>query len=126
MSFSGIAVGGLSVGEPKRLTYEVIELLGDLLPESGPRYLMGVGTPLDLLFCVKQGADLFDCVLPTRNARNGTLYTSGGKISIKNSCYRDDQKPPDPECECFVCRRYSRFLFAPPLRVGGDSLEHFE
>ena len=108
MDFPGIALGGLSVGEPRLLTYELVERLCPRLPEPKPCYVMGVGTPQDLLFCVKQGVDMFDCVLPTRNARNGTLFTSEGKISIKSSRYRNDQAPPDPECSCFVCGRYSR------------------
>jgi queuine tRNA-ribosyltransferase len=107
MGFSGLAVGGLSVGEPKPLMYEVIGRTSEYLPET-PRYVMGVGTPLDLIFCVRQGIDMFDCVLPTRNARNGTLYTWRGKVSIKNTRYRQDQGPIDPECSCLVCRRYSR------------------
>lgn len=108
MDFSGFALGGFSVGEPKLLMYELVERLSDSMPEDKPRYVMGVGTPQDLLFCVKQGIDMFDCVLPTRNARNGTLYTSLGPLSIKNSRYRQDEGPIDPHCRCFVCKRYSR------------------
>ncbi|MFQ5928284.1 MAG: tRNA guanosine(34) transglycosylase Tgt [Acidobacteriota bacterium] len=108
IDFAGLALGGFSVGEPKLLMYEMIEHLNGLMPGNKPRYLMGVGTPLDLLSCVKQGMDMFDCVLPTRNARNGTLFTSVGRISIKNARYRDDEGPLDPNCKCLVCRRYSR------------------
>ena len=121
MGFSGIALGGFSVGEPKRLMYELIERLCSLMPEAKPRYIMGVGTPLDLIFCVKQGADMFDCVLPTRNGRNGMLYTSQGTISIKNARYREDPAPPDPECRCFVCRRYNR-AYLRHLYVSGEIL----
>lgn len=108
MGFAGLALGGFSVGEPKLLMHEIVERLSMLMPEDQPRYLMGVGTPLDLLLCVKHGMDLFDCVLPTRNARNGTLFTSVGRVSIKNAGYRGDQGPLDPNCDCLVCRRYSR------------------
>ncbi len=108
IGFSGFALGGFSLGEPKPLMYELIERLGPLMPESQPRYLMGVGTPLDLFICVRNGIDMFDCVLPTRNARNGTLYTSQGKMNIKNARYQDDACPLDPNCDCLVCRRYSR------------------
>ncbi len=107
IGFFGLALGGLSVGEPKLLTYETIERVSEWMPPA-PRYVMGVGTPPDLVECVKQGMDLFDCVLPTRNARNGTLYTWNGKISIKNARYRKDEQPIDPNCACLVCRRYSR------------------
>jgi queuine tRNA-ribosyltransferase len=107
IGFPGLALGGVSVGEPKLLMYEVIQRTSEYLPAT-PRYVMGVGTPVDLVFCVMQGIDMFDCVLPTRNARNGTLYTWQGKISIKNSCYREDHGPVDPECCCLVCQRYSR------------------
>ncbi len=108
LDFDGVAVGGLSVGEPKQVMYELLDQLTPHLPGGKPRYLMGVGTPLDLLNCVEIGLDMFDCVLPTRNARNGTLFTSQGRVRIKNSRYRQDKGPLDPECQCRVCRRYSR------------------
>jgi queuine tRNA-ribosyltransferase len=108
IGFDGVALGGFSVGEPSELMYELIERLSPELPEEQPRYLMGVGTPRDLLECVKAGIDMFDCVLPTRNARNGTLFTSAGKVRIKNSRYKEDSSPLDRGCSCFVCRRYSR------------------
>lgn len=108
LDFEGVAVGGLSVGEPKQVMYEMLDQLTPHLPESKPRYLMGVGTPLDLLNAVEMGLDMFDCVLPTRNARNGTLFTSQGPVRIKNSRYRQDKGPLDPECQCRACRRYSR------------------
>ncbi len=108
LGFSGMAVGGLSVGEPKDLMYEIVEVTAPLLPWEQPRYLMGVGTPEDLVRCVAMGIDMFDCVLPTRNARNGCLFTSQGRVLIKNAIYAEDQGPLDPECGCPTCRRYSR------------------
>ena len=108
INLPGLALGGLGVGEPRLLMYELIADLEGLMPQDKPRYLMGMGTPLDLLFCVKQGMDMFDCVLPTRNARNGTLFTSVGRVRIKNTCYRHDEGPLDPHCGCLVCKRYSR------------------
>ena len=88
--------------------YDIMEYSLPLLPEDRPRYIMGVGTPEDLVEGVARGGDMFDCVMPTRNARNGVLFTSSGKISIKQSRYREDPDPPDPECGCYVCRNYSR------------------
>jgi queuine tRNA-ribosyltransferase len=108
MDFDGLALGGLSVGEPKDLMFEILETAVPLLPCDRPRYLMGVGTPEDLIRGVALGIDMFDCVLPTRNARNGCLFTSAGRILIKNAAYADDGNPVDPECSCPVCRRYSR------------------
>jgi len=108
MGFQGYAIGGLSVGEPKALMMEVLRWTLPILPESHPRYLMGVGTPQDILDGVLFGIDLFDCVLPTRNARNGVLFTSKGKISIKQSKYAEDEKPIDEGCFCYTCRHYSR------------------
>jgi queuine tRNA-ribosyltransferase len=120
MDFPGLALGGFSVGEPRRVMYELVRELGPLMP-GGPRYLMGVGSPLDLLFCVRQGIDMFDCVLPTRNARNGTLFTSQGRINIRNSTYRTQEDALDPECECRVCRRFSR-AYLRHLHVSGEIL----
>ncbi len=108
IGFEGYALGGLSVGEPKAETYDVAEFTAALLPESQPRYLMGVGTPEDLIECVARGIDMFDCVLPTRNARNGCVFTSEGKQVIRNARFARDEKPLDPTCACAVCRRYSR------------------
>ncbi len=108
LGFSGLAIGGLSVGEPKELMFEVLDYTVPLLPWDKPRYLMGVGTPEDLIRAVALGIDMFDCVLPTRNARNGCLFTSQGRILIKNSRYADDDGPLDPDCACPTCRRYSR------------------
>lgn len=108
IGFDGYALGGLSVGEPKEETYEVAESTAQLLPGDRPRYLMGVGTPGDLAECVARGIDLFDCVMPTRNARNGCVFTSEGKLVVKNARFAQDNSPLDPACKCFVCRRYSR------------------
>jgi len=108
LDFSGMAIGGLSVGEPKDLMYEIVESTVPMLPMERPRYLMGVGTPEDLIRCVSMGIDMFDCVLPTRNARNGYLFTSQGRVLIKNAVYAEDEGPLDPACSCATCRRYSR------------------
>ncbi len=108
MGFDGYAIGGLSVGEPKTMMMEILEWTAPMLPEKTPRYLMGVGTPEDILDGVRQGIDLFDCVLPTRNARNGTLYTASGKISIKQAQYAEDERPVEEGCACYTCRHYSR------------------
>ncbi|HEV2232000.1 MAG TPA: tRNA guanosine(34) transglycosylase Tgt [Terriglobia bacterium] len=108
IGFAGYALGGLSVGEPKSETYDVTESTAALLPQDRPRYLMGVGTPEDLLECVARGIDMFDCVMPTRNARNGSVFTSQGKLVVKNARYARDETPLDRACECSVCRRYSR------------------
>lgn len=108
LELDGYAIGGLSVGEPRELMIEMIEVTTPLLPENSPRYVMGVGKPKDILDGVLRGVDLFDCVLPTRNARNGTLFTSQGPINIKNACYRDDPDPVDPYCLCPLCKNYSR------------------
>jgi len=104
LDFDGCAIGGVSVGEPAAERRAVVEFTAPLLPETKPRYLMGVGTPLDLLHGVLQGVDLFDCVLPSRNARHGLLYTRQGPLRIKNARYRDDPRPVDPACGCPVCR----------------------
>jgi queuine tRNA-ribosyltransferase len=108
LDFPGYAIGGLAVGETKEDRDRVLEHVDGLLPEARPRYLMGVGTPEDLLECVARGVDLFDCVLPTRNARNGQLFTARGRIAITNARYRDDPRPPDPDCPCPTCRTTSR------------------
>ena len=108
LDFPGLAVGGLSVGEPKDLLFEILEKTIAFLPEDRPRYLMGVGTPKDIVRAVTMGIDMFDCVLPTRNARNGCLFTSEGRILIKGARYAEDEGPLDPQCSCPVCRRYGR------------------
>ena len=108
IGFSGYAIGGLSVGEPRSLTREVVERTLEHLPPEKPRYLMGVGTPEEIVEYAKLGIDMMDCVLPTRAARHGLLFTSEGKISIKQARYAADERPLDPSCACRVCRRYSR------------------
>lgn len=108
MGFDGYGIGGLSVGEPKDVMFEVLEHTAPLLPQEAPRYLMGVGTPLDIVRGVALGVDMFDCVMPTRNARNGSLFTASGKISIKQAQYRDDQRPIEADCRCYACRNFSR------------------
>lgn len=108
IGFDGYAIGGLSVGEGKDKMFEMIELIAPLLPEDRPRYLMGVGTPQDIIESVSLGIDLFDCVMPTRNARNGTLFTRSGKVMIKNSKYIRDENPIEPGCLCYACKNYSR------------------
>jgi queuine tRNA-ribosyltransferase len=121
IGFAGLAIGGLSVGEPRDEMFEVLESTAPQLPWERPRYLMGVGTPLDLLRAVALGIDMFDCVLPTRNARNGSLFTSRGRILIKNAAYAEDEGPLDPECDCLTCRRYSR-AYLRHLFLAGEHL----
>ena len=108
MDFDGVAIGGVSVGEPKEEMFQVVDFTAPLLPADRPRYLMGVGTPEDLVNGVAAGIDMFDCVMPTRNARNGTLFTSSGKVSIKNAKYAADDGPLDPRCSCETCTTVSR------------------
>jgi queuine tRNA-ribosyltransferase len=108
IGFDGYALGGLSVGESAEVMYQVMEWALPLLPAAAPRYVMGVGTPENLVEAVSRGADMFDCVMPTRNARNGVLFTSTGKVSIKQARYAEDESPLDPACSCRVCRQYSR------------------
>ncbi|MBI5682928.1 MAG: tRNA guanosine(34) transglycosylase Tgt [Deltaproteobacteria bacterium] len=108
IGFDGYAVGGLSVGEEKDLMYKMVDAAVPYLPEDKPRYLMGVGMPEDIIECIARGIDMFDCVVPTRNARNGMLFTSFGKLVIKNSQFTNDAKPIDENCGCYTCRNFSR------------------
>src|SRR5215213_1450714 len=108
IGFDGYAIGGLSVGEEKPVMYEVLEFLAPQMPAAAPRYLMGVGTPEDLVEAVYRGVDMFDCVMPTRNGRTGGAFTSNGKINIRNAKFLKDTAPLDADCPCSVCRRYSR------------------
>jgi queuine tRNA-ribosyltransferase len=108
IDFPGYAVGGLSVGEPTEVMLEMADHTLPLLPQTKPRYIMGVGTPEDLIELVALGADMFDCVLPTRNARNGQMFTQNGTVNISNARYKDDTEPLDPGCACYTCRNYSR------------------
>jgi len=108
MDFDGYALGGLSVGEDRETRSTVITEVRDFLPDAKPVYLMGVGTPKDLVEAVMLGVDMFDCVMPTRNARNGTVFTSTGRLNIKNACYIEDKRPIDESCGCYTCSNYSR------------------
>ncbi|EGD52196.1 queuine tRNA-ribosyltransferase [Thermoanaerobacter ethanolicus JW 200] len=108
MDFPGYSIGGLSVGEPKNVMYDIVDLTTEYLPEDKPRYLMGVGSPDDLIEGVIRGVDMFDCVLPTRIARNGTVFTSKGKLIVRDAPYAEDFSPLDEECDCYTCRNYSR------------------
>lgn len=108
LDFDGYAIGGVSVGEPEEFKWAVIEWVEPILPSSKPRYVMGVGSPEDLLNAIERGMDMFDCVLPTRLGRNGCVYTSEGKLNIKNARFKDDFSPIDPNCDCWACRNYTR------------------
>lgn len=108
LDLPGYALGGFSVGEPIHLMHELLPQITPLMPENKPRYLMGVGTPLDLIIAIDSGVDMFDCVMPTRVARNGTLFTWQGKVSIKRNEYKEDARPLDEECDCYTCKNYSR------------------
>ena len=108
MPFDGFALGGFAVGEPLNVMYKLLDQVAYLLPIEKPRYLMGVGTPIDLLIAIRSGIDMFDCVLPTRNARNGQLFTSTGKINIKRAEYQLDLNSLDANCSCETCLHYSR------------------
>jgi len=119
VGFEGYAIGGLSVGEPIDQMYAVAAATARRLPADRPRYLMGVGTPEDLVECVAHGIDMFDCVLPTRNARNGQLFTSRGRVNIRNARYADDGGPLDPQCTCYTCRRHSK-AYLRHLHMAGE------
>ena len=118
MDFDGYAIGGLSVGEPRELTLEIIAETLPLLPKDKPRYVMGVGYPDEIEQYARLGVDMMDCVLPTRAARHGLLFTSEGRLNIKNKQYAEDQSPPDPACDCMVCRRYSRAYLRHLMQAG--------
>ena len=118
MDFPGYGIGGLSVGEPKPLMYEMLEALMPYMPVDKPRYLMGVGTPENILEAVHRGVDLFDCVMPSRNARHGHVFTWQGHRNLINNKYADDPRPIDEECDCPTCRRYSRGYIRHLLKAG--------
>ncbi|HIJ82434.1 MAG TPA: tRNA guanosine(34) transglycosylase Tgt [Desulfuromonadales bacterium] len=118
IGFDGYALGGLSVGEEKEQMYGVMECCAPLLPQDSPRYIMGIGAPEDLIEAIWHGYDMFDCVMPTRNARNGMLFTSQGRINIKAKIYEEDGGPLDPQCGCMVCRNYSRAYLRHLYRAG--------
>ena len=121
LDFSGYAIGGLSVGEPDQRTFEVVGTTAELLPASRPRYLLGMGRPRDLVEAVARGVDLFDCVMPTRNARNGNLFTSAGRVNIKRAEFREDPRPLDESCRCEACSNYSR-AYLRHLYLSGEIL----
>ncbi|MDR2726684.1 MAG: tRNA guanosine(34) transglycosylase Tgt [Deltaproteobacteria bacterium] len=123
IGFEGYSIGGLSVGESKVQMHDILSAATPLLPKDKPRYLMGVGTPLDIVRAISLGVDMFDCVLPTRNARNGTLFTSCGKVNIKRQEYAEDDSPLDPACSCYTCRTFSR-AYLRHLYVSGELLAY--
>jgi queuine tRNA-ribosyltransferase len=108
LDFPGYAIGGLAVGEPAEIRNQITDLCSDILPDSKPRYLMGVGTPADILESIRLGMDMFDCVIPTRNARNGTVFSDGGKLIIKGAAFKSEQDPIDSGCPCYTCQNFSR------------------
>ena len=118
LDFPGYAIGGLSVGEPKTTMFQIIEMLCQILPQDKPRYLMGSGTPGDIVRAVEKGVDMFDCVLPTRNARNGTVFTRKGKLPLRNAEFASDFSPIDPTCDCVTCRNYTRAYIRHLIQVG--------
>jgi queuine tRNA-ribosyltransferase len=123
LPFDGFAVGGLSLGEPKQITYQLLSLQTAILPPDRPRYLMGVGTPADLVEAIARGIDMFDCVLPTRIARNGSILTRGGRINLRNRRFIDDAGPLDESCDCYTCARFSR-AYLRHLFMAGEILGH--
>lgn len=116
--YDGFAIGGLSVGEPNADMYETVEWTTQFMPKDKPRYLMGVGTPEDLIENIHRGVDMFDCVMPTRNARNGTLFTTFGRLNIKNTQFKTDKEPLDPNCTCYACSNFSRAYLSHLYRAG--------
>ena len=118
LDFPGYSIGGLSVGEPKEEMWPILDLLNGILPEQKPRYLMGVGTPADIVRAVGFGVDMFDCVMPTRNARNGTVFTNSGPMTLKSARYSHDYRPIEEDCGCLCCRNYSRAYLRHLLNVG--------
>jgi len=123
LAFDGFGIGGLSLGEPKTLTYSMLAAQTAILPRDRPRYLMGVGTPADLIEAIARGVDMFDCVLPTRIARNGSILTSGGRINLRNRRFIEDSGPPDDGCDCYTCQRFSR-AYLRHLFMAGEILGH--
>jgi queuine tRNA-ribosyltransferase len=121
LDFDGYAIGGLAVGEPTELMYELIDFTTDFMPENRPRYLMGVGRPENILEAIDRGVDMFDCVMPTRNARNSNLFTSSGVLSMRNAKYKDDFSEIDKNCTCYTCTNYSR-AYLRHLFIAGEIL----
>ena len=118
IGFDGYAIGGLSVGEPKNEMKKITAFISPKMPKEKPRYLMGVGTPEDIINAIEHGIDMFDCVMPTRNARNGWLFTRFGDIKLKNTRYKDDLLPVDPSCNCFTCQNFSRSYLHHLFKIG--------
>ena len=118
MEFDGYAIGGLSVGEPEGEMYRITQVCTDILPQDRPRYLMGVGTPRNILEAIARGVDMFDCVLPTRNGRNAVLFTRAGKLNMRNAAHADDFTPPDPTCSCYACRNFTRAYLRHLFKAG--------
>lgn len=118
LNFEGVAIGGLSVGETKDLMHEMVEVTEKIIPQNLPRYLMGVGTPEDLWECIERGMDMFDCVMPTRIARNGTIYTSKGRLVVRNAIYSNDFSPLDTECDCYTCKNFTRAYLRHLINAG--------
>src|SRR2546422_11170299 len=121
--FDGFGVGGLSLGEPKSVTYRLLSLQTAILPRDRPRYLMGVGTPADLIEAIARGVDMFDCVLPTRTPRSGSIRTGGGRITLRNRRFIEDSGPPDEGCDCYTCQRFTR-AYLRHLFMAGEILGH--
>lgn len=117
-TFDGFAIGGLSVGEPNNLMYDTVERTTQFMPKDKPRYLMGVGTPEDIVENIERGVDMFDCVMPTRNARNGTLFTSFGRVNIKKATYKEDETPIDEQCDCYTCQNFTKAYLNHLFRAG--------
>ncbi|MDI6740202.1 MAG: tRNA guanosine(34) transglycosylase Tgt [Candidatus Edwardsbacteria bacterium] len=124
IGFEGYAIGGLAIGEPKSATWEAVAAANSTLPEDAPRYMMGVGFPEDIIEGVFRGGDMFDCVMPTRNARNGTLFTGRGKIVMKNARYAEELGPVDPDCDCYLCRNFSRAYLRHLFMAGEITAAH--
>jgi queuine tRNA-ribosyltransferase len=118
LNFDGYAIGGLAVGETAEIRNDITEFCTENMPKLKPRYLMGVGTPIDLLDAIERGVDMFDCVIPTRNARNGTVFTSRGKLVIRHAEFKDDFQPLDPNCDCYCCRNFSRAYIRHLFNIG--------
>lgn len=123
LAFDGYGIGGLSLGEPKAVTHRLVSVQTEILPKDRPRYLMGVGTPVDFIEAIARGVDMFDCVLPTRIARNGSILTKGGRINLRNSRFIEDGRPPDESCDCYTCQRFSR-AYLRHLFMAGEILGH--
>ena len=121
LDFDGYSIGGLAVGEPTEVMYELVDFTTDMMPEDRPRYLMGVGRPENILEAIERGIDMFDCVMPTRNARNSYLFTSNGILSMRNAKYKNDFNPVDENCDCYTCKTFTR-SYLRHLFIAGEIL----